>query len=154
MNPNECAPRLRYDAIRQCDWATHPILNRLTKATDAWDNEWHFFLAGFPAEQEAMLRRIRLATAVTGSGAFVCVDPMGRSYDHLFDEPANVRWYLADPLLDSREWAALVPHGLDLDDEPSGREDESDRELAVSLALRCLAEESLSEESLSEVAVS
>jgi hypothetical protein len=151
MNPNECAPRLRYDAIRQCDWATHPILNRLTKATDAWDNEWHFFLSGFPAEQEAILRHIRLATAVTGSGAFVCVDPMDRSYDHLFDEPANVRWYLADPLLDSREWAALVPRGLDLDDGLPlvDREDESDRELAVNLALRSLAEESLSEAAVS-----
>ena len=151
MNPNECAPRLRYDAIRQCDWATHPILNRLTRATDAWDNEWHFFLAGFPAEQEEMLRHIRLATAVIGSGSFVCVDQIDRSYDHLFDEPANVRWYLADPLLDSREWAALVPRGLDLDEAraPVDLEDESDSELALSLALRSLAEGSLSEAAVS-----
>lgn len=146
MNPNECAPRLRYDAIRQSDWATHPILSRLTRATDAWDNEWHFFFAGFPAVQEPMLRHIRLATAVIGSGAFTCVDQIDRSYDHLFDEPANVRWYLADPLLDSREWAALVPHGFDLHGEQLAElERESDRELAISLALRNLAEVSWSE---------
>ena len=150
MNPNECAPRLRYDAIRQCDWATHPVLNRLTQAADAWDNEWHFFLAGFPPEQERMLRHIRLATAVVGSYSFICLDQIDRSYDHLFDEPANVRWYLADPLLDSREWAALVPRGLDLDGgrQQADLEREDDRELAISLALRNLAEETLSDATL------
>jgi len=79
------------------------------------------------------------------------VDPIDGRYDHLFDEPANVRWYLADPLLDSREWAALIPQGLDLDGggNLAGLDQERDRELAISLALRNLAEETLSDASLS-----
>ncbi|MCU1637132.1 MAG: hypothetical protein JWQ68_2371 [Cryobacterium sp.] len=141
MNPKDSQPRPKYDVIREADWARHPVLSQLQRGTDVWPNEWHFYFAGFTPQQTRNLKRIELASAPKGSLHFTLVEKIRGSADALFEEAANVRWYLGDPMGGAREWVALVPRGFDLDADVHSVIDEESPSIVTDLRAGTLSEQ-------------
>jgi hypothetical protein len=141
MSPNDSQSRPKYDVIREADWSRHPVLSKLRRGTDVWPNEWHFYFTGFTPQQTRNLKRIELASAPVGSLHFALVEQIRGSADALFEETANVRWYLGDPAGGARQWVALVPRGFDLDADVHSVFDDESPSIVTDLRAGTLSEQ-------------